>query len=303
MKHYILVNPASGKGKSLVTAKRVKALLEKHNIKSTIIVSEYPKHLTKVAKELASKSKCRFYSVGGDGTLNEVASGIAGTSSEIVVIPSGTGNDFLKSISKYSSMRKIINTSIHTKATPTDILKINNNLYCINILSVGFDAMVAENIGKFRKLPLLSGKAKYTLATLYTLAASKNFKLKLHTESIVFKRHFTLIVIANGKYYGGGIMPCPHSNPRDGFADICAIESTGIMKKLMFLPAYSNGSHVNKQIASFSKSSDASIVSTRKFPVNIDGEIFYTNRLHVRVIPNAVNVVYIDKKFDNRPKK
>ena len=144
MKHYILANPVSGKGKALIVAERVKALLEKYNIKSEIIKSEYKGHLTKIASDLANKEKCRFYSIGGDGTLNEIVSGIVGTTSEVVVIPCGTGNDFIKSISKYKSMRKIVINSINKESTPTDIMHVNKSYYCINILSVGFDAMVAK---------------------------------------------------------------------------------------------------------------------------------------------------------------
>lgn len=294
MKHYILANPVSGKGKALIVAERVKTLLEKYNIKSEIIKSEYKGHLTKIASDLANKEKCRFYSVGGDGTLNEIVSGIVGTTSEVVVIPCGTGNDFIKSISKYKSMRKIVINSINKESTPTDIMHVNKSYYCINILSVGFDAMVAKNVNRFRKVPLISGKMKYNLAIFYTLSTNKNFKLKLHTESIIFKRYFTLIAFANGKYYGGGIKPCPHSTTTDGFVDICTIESSGILKKLIFLPAFNCGKHVNNRIVSFSKTADSTIVSTRDFPVNIDGEIIYTNKLHVKVIPKGVNVVYIN---------
>ncbi len=91
MKHIILANPVSGKRKGKIYAIRVKELLKKHNIDASIIMSEYPKHLTKVAKDLASKDNYRFYVLGGDGTLNEVASGIVGTKSEIVVVPARNG--------------------------------------------------------------------------------------------------------------------------------------------------------------------------------------------------------------------
>ena len=114
MKHVILANPVSGKKKGKIYALRVQELLKKNNIDAQIILSEYPNHLTSIAKELSSKDNYRFYVLGGDGTLNEVATGVVNTTSEIVVVPCGTGNDFLRSISKYSSMRKIIKNSINT---------------------------------------------------------------------------------------------------------------------------------------------------------------------------------------------
>ena len=78
MKHYIMVNPAAGNKKGLKRGITIKKLLNKYNIDSTIVVSEHPGHLTELALQLSRKHKCRFYSVGGDGTLNEIISGMIG---------------------------------------------------------------------------------------------------------------------------------------------------------------------------------------------------------------------------------
>ena len=294
MKHVILANPVSGKKKGKIYALRVQELLKKNNIDTQIILSEYPKHLTSVAKELSSKDNYRFYVLGGDGTLNEVVSGIVNTTSEIVVVPCGTGNDFLRSISKYSSMRKIINNSINKKSTPTDIIKYGKDKYCINILNMGFDAMIAKNVDKFRNIPFISGSVKYNLSIIYTLSAGKNYKFKLKSDNKVLKGKFTLAAIANGSYYGGGIMPCPNANVTDGFLDTCIINSTDTLTKLKLLPKYKNGKHLNLKQVHIFKTKDISIVSTIKFPISVDGEVYYTNRLHLSVLPKAINIVHIN---------
>lgn len=293
MKHIILVNPVSGRHSGLKHGIAVKKLLNKHNIDSNIVVSEYPGHLTKLAKDIANKEKCRLYVVGGDGSLNEVVCGIIGTNSELVVIPCGTGNDFLKSVSKYNSLRKIVTGSINKEATKTDILKLNDNKYCVNILNSGFDAMVAQNVDKFRKLNFLSGKMKYNLSILYTLMRNKNYKLKIRLdETKIYKGSFTLAVVANGKYYGGGIKPCPNAIVNDGMLDTCIIDSTTIIQKLFFLPAYKKGEHLKYKQANIDKAKKLVIVSTKKFPVSIDGEVFYTNKLSAEILKDAINVVY-----------
>lgn len=293
MKHYILVNPVSGNKKGLKHGIVAKKLLKKYDIDSTIVVSEYPTHLTKLAKKLSSKHKCRFYSIGGDGTLNEVISGIVGTDSEVVVIPCGTGNDFVKSISKYMSLRKIIINSINKNAIPTDILKVNNDKYCINILNCGFDAMVAKNVDYFRIVPFISGKMKYNLAIFYTLLANKNYKFKIRTNNNVNKGSYTLVAIANGKYYGGGIPPCPDANVDDGILDVCTIDSTRVRQKIVLLPKYKQGKHIGLKQAKFYKTDTVHLVSTKDFPVSIDGEVIYTNKLNIKVLPKAINIVHI----------
>ena len=281
MNTYIFANPFSGNKKGLSKAKSVQLILKKYNIDSEIIESEYPGFFTKKARELSSISKCRIYVIGGDGTINEVVNGIVNTTSEIVIIPCGTGNDFLKSISKYSSMRKIVEESINKESSKVDAINIvNKNMYSINILSAGFDAMVAKNVNKFRRVPFITGSMKYKMS---------------RTDTFLKKGTFTLIAVANGKFYGGGIIPCPMANVQDGKLDCCIISKTTILKKLKFLPKFSKGKHTNLNEVTFCSAKEIKIVSTRSFPVNIDGEIVNTNRLHLKVIPNALNVVIIDK--------
>ena len=302
MKHYILVNPVSGNKKGLKHGIAIKKLLNKLNINSTIIVSKSKGDLKNIAKELSSKHDCRFYSVGGDGTLNEIVAGTYGSNSEIVVIPCGTGNDFVKSISKYKSMRKIIKNSVNISSTPTDLLRVNRNMYCINILNAGFDAMVAENLNHFRWIPFVSGKMKYNIAILYTLFMNKNYKFKLRTfckidgkmrNITTLKQYFTLIAICNGKYYGGGIIPSPQANVNDDILDVCAIDSTRVRHKVFLLPKYKKGKHVSLNKVHIQKAQKVHIVSNHPFPVSNDGEVFYTKKLSVEVIKNGINIVHI----------
>ena len=296
MKHIILTNPVSGKQRGLKQSIIIQKLLQKYHISSSIIVSEYPGHLTKLAHDLSQTAHCRFYCVGGDGSLNEIISGIIGSNSEIVVIPCGTGNDFLRSISDYNSLRKIIIASINQKAQKADVLKLNHNRYCINILNMGFDALVAKNVDKFRKFQFLSGKLKYNLSIFYTLLSSRNFHFKIrldHTK--IYKGNFTLAVIANGKYYGGGIKPCPNACVNDGLISTCIVDSTSLFQKLFFLPSYKKGKHITLKQAHIDQVKEVVIVSTEKFPVSIDGEVIYTNKLSAKILKDAINVVYIPK--------
>jgi YegS/Rv2252/BmrU family lipid kinase len=291
VKHFILANPYSGRKNGKKIAIAVRKLLLKNNINAKIIMSEYPTHLTKVTKDLSSKSACRFYVIGGDGTLNEAISGIINTNSDIVIIPGGTGNDFIKSVSKYKSMRKIVLSSLNKESTPVDILKVNRDKYCLNILNAGFDALVAENVNLFRGVPFISGKMKYNLAIFYTLLTNRNYKFKIRTDKNIQKNNFTLIAVANGKYYGGGIIPCPDAITDDGYMDICAIDATRVSQKLFFLPSYSKGKHINNPKVHFSKDKKIHIVSNKKFPVSIDGEVFLTNKLNISVLEKCVKIV------------
>ena len=297
MEHVIMANPISGRGKGKTNALIVQKLLKKYGIDSIIKVSNYEGELNEIAKKLSGISPTRFYSIGGDGTLNEIASGIVNTSSDVVVLPCGTGNDFIKCVSDYFSLRKIILTSLDKKSTSFDIIKINNNRYCLNILNAGFDAMVAKNIKYFRWIPLLSGKAKYNLSIFFTLIKNRNYMLRIKTNSDTVYSNYTLVAISNGKYYGGGIVPSPNANPKDSKLSICMVAATSILTKIFLLPKYKSCKHLNfKQVNINDNIESISIVSNKKFPLSIDGEVIYTNRIKGKILKNAINIVETKKE-------
>ena len=112
MKHIFIVNPISGKGKTLKTVDRIKKVCEEEHLDYEIHYTEYPQEATKIARKYRF-TKNIIYSVGGDGTLNEVLNGIVGTKNLLGVIPSGSGNDFYKTLSKIDEEYPVIDIQPH----------------------------------------------------------------------------------------------------------------------------------------------------------------------------------------------
>lgn len=297
MRHEIMVNPISGKKRGSMYAKRVKNLLHRHGIEANIFESEYAGHLRERAKEISSLEKTRFYSLGGDGTLNEIVSGIYGTDSEIVVLPCGTGNDFARYYNEYESLRSIVLSSINAISSKIDIMKLNDDRYSINILNGGFDALIAENMNKFRWVPFLSGTGKYNAAIFYTLVLGKGYPLEIAVDDKKFKGKYTLFAISNARYYGGGVVPCKNATPDDGTLSICLVKNTSIFEKVILLPKYKASKHEN--ISKVYINDDVhkiSIHSTKEFPLSIDGEVSMVKDIECELIPKAINIVRIKKE-------
>lgn len=294
MKHIIMVNPVSGRKKGYQNAIVVQKLLKKYGIESEIFCSKSAGELKEFAQKKAKRAKTRFYSIGGDGTLNEIVSGIVHTSSEVVVLPCGTGNDFSRYSNRYRSLRKIVLTSIKAESSKCDVIKLNNNRYCVNVLNAGFDALVAYNIKHFRNIPFLSGTGKYNLSIVYTLFTNKNYHLKIKTDKFEEKAKYTLIALSNGKCYGGGVVPCPEARADDEKLSICKVSATNLITKLLLLPKYKNREHLDlKPVYINNDIHTISIVSNKLFPLSIDGEVIFTNRVRGEILPGAVNIVKI----------
>ena len=296
----VILNPMSGTGKGLKYLKGIEnifANIKKEGLipkdKVCIELTKYIGHATEIVKEYIEKftGEMVVYVVGGDGTLSEVAEAIKYVdTTSMVVIPRGTGNDFARATNSYKSMRKIIRKSLEEKPVKVDSISIKK-CTCMNVLNAGLDAAIADNMNLFRKWPVISGSMKYKLAIAYTILGAKKYKLKIRVDDKIYKGVYTLIAIGNNKYYGGGVKALPYAEIDDGMLDVCLIDSTTLIQKLFFLPKFSKGKHEGIKLVKLLKGKEISVVSTRKMPVSIDGEIYYTNRFKAKVEEKSVNII------------
>lgn len=301
----VIVNPMAGTGKGKKYLKGIGKIFENIKKEGLIVEDKVYLELTKsigdatcIVKDYLSKYEDEFviYVVGGDGTISEVAKAILNVpKASMVVIPKGTGNDFARVTNSYKSMRKIIRKSLSEKPIMVDSISVKDML-SMNVVNLGFDAAIADNMNKFRHFPFITGSMKYRLSIFYTLFSAKKYKLKVRVDDKIFKGSYTLLAIGNNKYYGGGVKVLPDADMADGFMDVCLIDNTTLLQKLIFLPKFSKGKHLGLSIVHMLKGKDITVVSTRKFPVSIDGEIITTNRLHIKINKNSVSII---KTLDN----
>lgn len=292
MKHLFIVNPAAGKGKALEFIPKIQNIfidLEEHYI---IEITKRPGHAQEIVKQYVKREDYRVYSIGGDGTLNEVLNGIVGSSSILGIIPAGTGNDFIRSITNLDSTENILERTINSGECDVDLASVNGRYY-INVASVGLDAEIAYNAKLFKKNRFISGSAAYILSIFITLFRykSKFMNIEIDGKSMLLKT--LLISAANGKYYGGGMKVAPTALLDDGLLDICHIKHTNKLKIMMLFPKLIKGTHHTIKQVSFYKARKVVIRSSEELSLNIDGDIYRTKEALFEVLPKAVRVIKI----------
>jgi YegS/Rv2252/BmrU family lipid kinase len=294
MNHLFIINPAAGKGKTLKLIPEIEKAFKDRKDKFFIEITDGTGHATEIAREYSRKDDFRIYSVGGDGTLNEVLNGMVNSSCSLAVIPSGTGNDFIKSIfnfSKKDNIEDILVKMINGTEKDIDLCEVNDR-YFINIASVGFDADVAYNTIKFKKLPFIGGKLAYILGIINTVFNYKSYKLNIEIGSEIINMDALLAAVANGKYYGGGINVTPEAEIDDGLFQICAIESVSRFKILRLFPKVIKGTHGDIREVFFYSGNKVKIKSEENITFNIDGEITRGKEAEFKIIHNGIKVVY-----------
>jgi YegS/Rv2252/BmrU family lipid kinase len=291
MKHFFIVNPVAGKGKAMKLVPDIIEQCKARNYNYNIVDTGYPGHATEIAKQASDTKACRIYSVGGDGTLNEVLNGIAGSSSVLGVIPCGSGNDFIKSIIGSAIPDNILTATIEGKEKLIDYASVNDK-YFVNISSVGFDAEVAYQTGHFKKLPLISGKMAYILGILTTILICKNHHMELKLDNETISGKSLLIAAGIGKYYGGGIFALPDAEIDDGLFDICHVDAMSRFKILRLFPQYMKGLHGNIKGVHLFKSKRVEIRSENPIPLNRDGEIILTDKAVFEIFPKSLPFIF-----------
>lgn len=277
MKHIFIVNPISGKGKTLKAVDRIKKVCEEENLDYEIYFTEYPKDATKIARKYRF-TKNIIYSVGGDGTLNEVLNGIVGTKNLLGVIPAGSGNDFYKTLSKIDEEYPVI-----------DIGKVNDR-YFINIISIGIDAEVANNVSLMKKRKVPTNQI-YNASLIYTFFKYKYKDIELSIDEKEQKKgKCTILTICNGQVYGGGYKIAPSAKLTDGYFDVYYVEKVNKPHLPSLINMLKQGIHEKHNKVHKSQATKIKFKCDKELVCNIDGEIMTAKKFNVKIIPNAITI-------------
>lgn len=275
-KHLFIVNPKAGKGAALKAEKRIAELfwaLEKKypGITFEIHRTSYPGHATEIAREYSRQGVYRIYAVGGDGTLNEVLNGMAGSDSSLAIIPCGTGNDFIKSIAGRFDPEEILKDTILGRETLVDLCKINDK-YFINIVSVGLDAIINQAASGYKTLPLVTANMAYFAGIIKCLKGKKPTTLSFTIDDREYEQEILLMAICNGQYYGGSFHMAPTADLSDGLLDVVIVDDIPIGKLLRYLPRLMKGTHLNIPELTYVRAKHIMIKAPAPMIINLDGE-------------------------------
>ena len=275
MKHIFIINPTSGKGKALKIADKIKEVCKKESLEYELIYTKGPKDATRIARKYFF-SKNIIYSVGGDGTLNEVVNGLVGSKNMLGIIPAGSGNDFYKSIKDMSEPKFVI-----------DLGKINKR-YFINIVSIGIDAEVNNNAN------LLKGKINpnkvYNASLVYTFFKYKFPNISFSIDEKESYGKCTILTICNGRVYGGGFKIAPTASLTDGYFDVYYVEKIAKSKMLFLLNKLRKGTHETSNKVHKSNATRIKFSCDNELVCNVDGETICAKKFSIKMVPHAITI-------------
>lgn len=274
------------------------AELERLGLMGNVSYTEAPGDATRIAREFVladNNEPALVYACGGDGTVNEVISGVYDLENcSVAPVPVGSGNDFIRSFTDDPASFLDIEALQNGRDVEIDLLRCNDKI-SDNSVTVGYDCAVAKNVDKFKKWKLISSSFAYKLSIFYCLFTKRrhNFTIKADGETLSHEGTYLLSVSAKGKFYGGGIKCAPRADHGDGLIDFMAIDTVGVLKFVSLLPSFIKGKHLDNPKIDFirhNKYKTVTYTADEPFEIGIDGEILTVDKAEISVLPKAVKI-------------
>lgn len=284
----IILNPSAAQGKTILQKDIVEAEFKKHNIDFEFYVSKSAEDIKETTLKYVNLGCKNFIGVGGDGTMHYIAQHLAGTDCNLGIIPSGSGNDIIRTLNIKHDLTENVRIIRQGRISRIDLGLFNNKIYYIGIAGSGFDSE-ANRFANETRLPL-KGKALYNFAAYKTLLTYKPKIFKLKYDGVKRNVDVMMMVFANLKYYGGSMKIAPGADPFDSFLDICVIKKMSKISFAKSIPKVYEGTHLELPTVETFRTREIDIECESKLDVYGDGE--YLGRLpaNFKIVPKMLNI-------------
>lgn len=320
MRAELIYNPHAGPVALRRELEFVIAFMERAGWSVVIRETGAPLEATRLAREAASRGVEMVVAAGGDGTVNEVASGLAHTGTIMGVLPVGTTNVWALQMHipapnpvgantrlarLVSDLEERIDLSLPLTYYRTVLLEAArvlvegqvvtvdmgqaNGRYFLLWAGVGLDAAVSVQVTPESKKAF--GPLAFVGTALDTLRDYKSAQVKLTLDGQVKEVDTSLIVISNVQLYGGILPIGAQACVDDGKLDVCVFRGEGLFNYVQHVLKVVSRQHVQDPEIDYYQAQEILIEPDRPFPVHVDDEPFTYTPVSIHVVPRALRVV------------
>jgi diacylglycerol kinase (ATP) len=286
-KALFIINPVSGGKKKDGVPELINKYINQQLFEFNTIFSTGVKHARDVAREEAANYDM-IVAVGGDGTVNEVASGIAGTNTILGVVPYGSGNGLSRFLGIPMNAEGALQVLNNGHTINIDAGKMNGKWF-FNMAGMGFDAHISQ---VFAHGSEKRGFVSYFKSSLQEISTYQSQVYKLTIDGVPYVREAFMLSLANSSQYGNNAHVSPTASVQDGLLDVCIIKPFPLYRfPEMGLRMFTKTAGSSKFVEII-KGRDISITRSKPGPVHLDGEPRDAGEeLTINIIPGALKVM------------
>ena len=301
-----IVNPTAARGRAVQVWEEARRELGRRGIAFAEHVTGGPGEAAGVARAAFSDGVTRVVAVGGDGTLNEVINGYFDESgrainrlSAVGLLPSGTGSDFRRTLG-LATTADALRALARGRTRSLDAARIafaggvGLSRHLINLASFGLGGDAVRLVSDWRgRWPRwVGGRARFVAAALCALGRYRNVGVRVSLdEGRELRVESNLIVVANGRYAGGGMMFAPGAELDDGLLDVVLTDGVSRLEIVRELSRVGRGGHLRNPKVSLVRARAVTIESDPPLAVEVDGEPAGQTPARLSVLPGAVRFI------------
>ena len=285
-KAMLIINPTSGGEKALDYKEKLENKAKEYFEYVETKITEKAKDATTFAEEASKENYEAVIVFGGDGTVNEVISGIAEKDyiPKLGIIPGGTGNLITKLLEISQDIDEAIDQLDFNKTNAIDIGKANKS-YFGYIFSVGSLPEAIHNVEIEDKTKY--GVLAYAINTIKSVIKDEVFNIKIETENGSYEGEASQVLVLLSNYYADKKI---FEDNKDGYANILILKNASIISKLSLIPDLLKGDIVENDNIEYIKAKDITISSDTKLESDIDGDRSDDLPVKITVLGNHIEI-------------
>jgi YegS/Rv2252/BmrU family lipid kinase len=282
-----LINPISGVGKK----NDIPTLIEKHlnSHPFRIAYTEYRNHGAEIAASEKDKVKA-IIAIGGDGTVNEIAGALSGSSCALGIIPAGSGNGLARHLKIPLNIKSAIERINQFEPVLMDSGTVNNHFFA-GTAGFGFDGYIAHCFDQHHKRGFLSYAA--LIAREYKKYQPQEYAIEIDGEHI--KTTALFCAVANSSQFGNGFTISPSSDMTDGKMELVLVDKFPMIESMIvgtrfFTQSIENSKHYRK--ISFTNNITIKVLSDENIHFHLDGEPLQDgHQFNINIQPKSLYVI------------
>ena len=283
-----IINPISGEHNKIAIIKAIPKLLDTEKFDISITHSKKAGDAAKLAKKAVENNMDIVVAVGGDGTINEIASQLVHTKTALAIVPCGSGNGLARDLKipfHYQNAIKLIN---HLKIKKIDV-GVCNRQYFFNLTGAGFDAKVAYDFNRGKKRRFI-GYVRALFKEYFTLK-NLSFAIKLDHEMILDS--FFFITVANGSQWGYNVIAAPDAILNDKMFSVNLCKKPPLFDLIPFGIKMLLGRIDRSKYVTLKNSKNILLNSGTDFFYHIDGDAKGTTQnLEISILHEALKIIH-----------
>lgn len=252
----VVVNPAAGGGRLSAAWPQLAQMLEAKLGPLSVLQTQHAGQGRELAVQHVRNGAALVIAAGGDGTANEVVDGLllAGGGPELGVISVGTGRDFIRTLGGHADLSAAVDAIGSGRTRRIDAGRVTYRAddgttgarHFLNVASLGVSGPTVRAVNRSKQGRAVHGKAAFYYHTVMELLKyrSQDVRVRFDDGEVVDVRT-ALIVAANGRYFGSGMMIAPDATIDDGHFDALVYRAEGKLRMILDFNLIYRGAHVS----------------------------------------------------------